>query len=88
MDNGFASDRSIGWKKHHIMQKRSREMAQLLLLEIDRKLVKQTVMTSVYGVTFLGARMQILNRLKERNRGFEGPLYFHASKYAATVRRS
>lgn len=33
---------------------------------VDRKLVKQTVMTSVYGVTFIGARGQISNRLVER----------------------
>jgi DNA-directed RNA polymerase len=37
-----------------------------LLGEVDRKLVKQTVMTSVYGVTFIGARQQIASRLKER----------------------
>lgn len=30
------------------------------------QVVKQTVMTSVYGVTFIGARMQILSRLKEK----------------------
>jgi DNA-directed RNA polymerase len=33
---------------------------------IDRKLVKQTVMTTVYGVTHMGARLQIANRLSER----------------------
>jgi hypothetical protein len=33
---------------------------------VDRKIVKQTVMTSVYGVTPVGARAQIENRLKER----------------------
>ena len=33
---------------------------------VDRKLVKQTVMTSVYGVTFIGARLQIASRLEER----------------------
>ncbi|VEU20933.1 DEKNAAC101802 [Brettanomyces naardenensis] len=32
---------------------------------IKRKLVKQTVMTSVYGVTYVGARAQITKRLKE-----------------------
>ena len=32
---------------------------------ISRKVVKQTVMTSVYGVTFVGARKQIGNRLKD-----------------------
>lgn len=42
------------------------EVAQKLLGNVDRKLVKQTVMTSVYGVTFIGAREQIGNRLKER----------------------
>lgn len=33
---------------------------------IDRKLVKQTVMTSVYGVTAVGARAQVEARLRER----------------------
>lgn len=34
--------------------------------EIDRKFVKQTVMTKVYGVTTIGATDQIFNRLTER----------------------
>lgn len=55
-------------------------LAQSVLQEIDRKLVKQTVMTSVYGVTFIGARDQILNRLRER-RAFDDPV---DSKAAAT----
>jgi hypothetical protein len=33
---------------------------------VDRKLVKQTVMTSVYGITRVGAREQFSNRLRER----------------------
>ncbi|GFR49831.1 hypothetical protein Agub_g11771, partial [Astrephomene gubernaculifera] len=33
---------------------------------VDRKLVKQTVMTYVYGVTIIGAREQVENRLEER----------------------
>jgi len=33
---------------------------------VDRKVVKQTVMTSVYGVTFIGAKEQIMNRLQEK----------------------
>ncbi|KAI0340467.1 DNA/RNA polymerase [Trametopsis cervina] len=41
--------------------------AQLLSGKISRKVVKQTVMTTVYGVTFIGAREQIENRLKERS---------------------
>lgn len=52
--------------------------------DIDRKLVKQTVMTSVYGVTFVGARAQIGNRLKER--GFEdNHAMYKVSCYSARV---
>lgn len=40
--------------------------AQRCVSLIDRKIVKQTVMTSVYGVTAVGARAQIENRLRER----------------------
>lgn len=39
------------------------ELAQELLPDFDRKLVKQTVMTSVYGVTLLGIYLLILNRM-------------------------
>ncbi|KAF7725888.1 DNA-directed RNA polymerase [Apophysomyces ossiformis] len=42
------------------------ELAQLLQGKVSRKVVKQTVMTNVYGVTFIGARAQIESRLKER----------------------
>ncbi|KAG0331658.1 DNA-directed RNA polymerase [Podila humilis] len=41
------------------------ESAQMLVGKVTRKIVKQTVMTNVYGVTFIGARAQIENRLKE-----------------------
>ena len=62
--------------------------APLLLPEIDRKLVKQTVMTSVYGVTFVGARSQITNRLKERRFNEHRPdTAYHIAFYAAQVRR-
>ncbi|KAG6557207.1 hypothetical protein Mapa_001134 [Marchantia paleacea] len=60
------------------------DKAKLLLGQIDRKLVKQTVMTSVYGVTFIGARNQILSRLKERGLPDESAMY-RASCYAAKV---
>ena len=33
--------------------------------KITRKIVKQTVMTTVYGVTLIGAKDQVANRLKE-----------------------
>ena len=41
-------------------------------------------MTSVYGVTFVGARGQIANRLKERGWTDE-QLTFKVSNYAAKV---
>ncbi|KAL0538820.1 hypothetical protein IC582_022979 [Cucumis melo] len=57
--------------------------AKLLINQVDRKLVKQTVMTSVYGVTLVGAKDQISQRLKERaSIGNERQL-FSASCYAA-----
>ncbi|EIW76844.1 DNA/RNA polymerase [Coniophora puteana RWD-64-598 SS2] len=40
--------------------------AELLLGKITRKVVKQTVMTTVYGVTFVGARDQIERQLSDR----------------------
>lgn len=42
-------------------------LAEALLMKtrINRKLVKQTVMTNTYGVTRIGARDQIASRLKE-----------------------
>jgi DNA-directed RNA polymerase len=39
--------------------------AILMKNRVNRKLVKQTVMTNTYGVTFIGARRQVNNRLKE-----------------------
>lgn len=44
----------------------NKPFAALLKGKINRKIVKQTVMTSVYGVTNIGARDQILARLQER----------------------
>lgn len=41
------------------------EMARLLNGKITRKVVKQTVMTNVYGVTFIGAREQVYRQLKD-----------------------
>lgn len=42
-------------------------------------------MTSVYGVTFVGARMQILNRLKERGTIQDQAEMYRAACYAAKV---
>ncbi|GAV60087.1 RNA_pol domain-containing protein [Cephalotus follicularis] len=57
--------------------------ARTLINQVDRKLVKQTVMTSVYGVTYIGARDQIKRRLKERGAIEDGVELFGASCYAA-----
>ncbi|CAN6244123.1 unnamed protein product [Urochloa humidicola] len=59
--------------------------ARLILDQVDRKLVKQTVMTSVYGVTYVGAREQIKRRLKERGVIADDAELFGASCYAAKV---
>ncbi|KAH9986955.1 DNA/RNA polymerase [Russula vinacea] len=40
--------------------------AKMLIGKVSRKVVKQTVMTTVYGVTFVGARDQIERQLKDR----------------------
>ncbi|CAN4121991.1 unnamed protein product [Withania somnifera] len=57
--------------------------ARLLINQVDRKLVKQTVMTSVYGVTYIGARDQIKRRLKERGAIENDNELFAAACYAA-----
>ncbi|XP_076919074.1 DNA-directed RNA polymerase 1B, mitochondrial-like [Bidens hawaiensis] len=57
--------------------------ARLLVDQVDRKLVKQTVMTSVYGVTYIGARDQIKRRLKERCAIEDEAALFAAACYAA-----
>ncbi|KAL8699958.1 MAG: hypothetical protein Q9201_005707 [Fulgogasparrea decipioides] len=45
--------------------KQGHEIAKALEGKITRKVVKQTVMTNVYGVTFMGARLQVTKQLKE-----------------------
>ncbi|KAF2561212.1 hypothetical protein F2Q70_00014366 [Brassica cretica] len=57
--------------------------ARKLINQVDRKLVKQTVMTSVYGVTYIGARDQIKRRLKERSAFSDDKEIFGAACYAA-----
>lgn len=42
------------------------KLAASLCGKISRKVVKQTVMTTVYGVTFIGAREQIEKQLRDR----------------------
>jgi len=54
-------------------------LAQQLVGKINRKVVKQTVMTVVYGVTFIGGRLQIEKQLKELN--VDREIIFQASIY-------
>lgn len=60
------------------------KLAQLLVKEncVNRKVVKQTVMTSVYGVTLMGARDQIKKQLAEKKL-FETNTLFAVSMYLA-----
>ncbi|XLR68341.1 hypothetical protein S83_019013 [Arachis hypogaea] len=78
----------------HIMQKDAQEdpaifsdtlHARRLVNQVDRKLVKQTMMTSVYGVMYIGAPKQIKRRLKERESGLDDDELFGTSCYAAKV---
>ena len=62
----------------------TRKLASVLAPHVDRKLVKQTVMTSVYGVTHVGARQQIQNRLKERGAVDDENLRYQVATYAAS----
>lgn len=59
------------------------EVAQLLRDKVSRKVVKQTVMTSVYGVTLIGARQQIQNRLAEMKEVPEDKLFVASMKLAS-----
>ncbi|KAL8488613.1 hypothetical protein ACS0TY_024319 [Phlomoides rotata] len=84
----------IAERVHNIMKRDSEKdsetdsnalLAKLLISQVDRKLVKQTVMTSVYGVTYVGAREQIKRRLEEKGLIDDDRLLFSASCYAANV---
>lgn len=61
------------------------EFKNLQIFQVDRKLVKQTVMTSVYGVTYVGAREQIKRRLEEKGVISDDKMLFNAACYAARV---
>uniref|UniRef100_A0A0D9WSQ2 DNA-directed RNA polymerase n=1 Tax=Leersia perrieri TaxID=77586 RepID=A0A0D9WSQ2_9ORYZ len=60
-------------------------VARILVDQVDRKLVKQTVMTSVYGVTYIGARQQITKRLQEKGLITDDKLLYEVSCYATRV---
>ncbi|CAB0014874.1 unnamed protein product [Nesidiocoris tenuis] len=59
------------------------EVAQVLEGFVRRKVVKQTVMTTVYGVTKFGARLQIAKQLKDID-DFPKKHVWPASYYLAT----
>ncbi|KIM41950.1 hypothetical protein M413DRAFT_71072 [Hebeloma cylindrosporum] len=57
-------------------------LAQSLQGKVTRKVVKQTVMTTVYGVTFIGARDQIERQLRDRG-DISEDMCWTASSYLA-----
>jgi DNA-directed RNA polymerase len=67
--------------------------ARLLHGVVNRKVIKQTVMTSVYGVTRIGARAQVQARLEEKMMSEPGTVItpekerelFEASRYVANL---
>ncbi|KAJ7682848.1 hypothetical protein B0H17DRAFT_1181809 [Mycena rosella] len=59
--------------------------ALMLKGKVSRKVVKQTVMTTVYGVTFIGARDQIEKQLKDRKDLPEEECWLAASYLAKRV---
>ncbi|XP_023314226.1 DNA-directed RNA polymerase, mitochondrial [Trichogramma pretiosum] len=56
------------------------QIAKVLEGFVSRKTIKQTVMTTVYGVTWFGAKLQIARRLKE-NDAFPQQHLWPASSY-------
>jgi DNA-directed RNA polymerase, mitochondrial len=62
--SGVASSESRQLLKQ--LQEKNKKFAQLVQGKVDRKVIKQTVMTSVYGVTAIGARDQVHSKLVEK----------------------
>jgi DNA-directed RNA polymerase len=63
-ENSLSSDEKVSSKqKKELARNRSAKMLNGL---IDRGVVKRTVMTSVYGVTYIGARTQIQEKIEEK----------------------
>ena len=52
--------------KHERKALKINQAAKLVNGLIDRGVVKRTVMTSVYGVTYIGARQQIQEKIEEK----------------------
>lgn len=62
--------------------------AALLQGRITRKVVKQTVMTTVYGVTFIGAKAQVVKQLAARGDLTEDQLWNAGTYLAAKILNS
>lgn len=63
----------------------NKKIVEKLVGNVKRKIIKQTVMTTVYGVTFTGAQKQIHRQLKDKsflNQDDDNESY-NASKYLA-----
>lgn len=55
----------VGWYKGQRQEMTARQIAWMLEGKVKRSVVKQPVMTTVYGVTHIGAREQIANALTD-----------------------
>ncbi|PIN02099.1 Mitochondrial/chloroplast DNA-directed RNA polymerase RPO41 [Handroanthus impetiginosus] len=76
----------IAHRVHDIMKRDSeKDPANDPKALLAKLLIGQTVMTSVYGVTYIGAREQIKRRLQERGLINDDRLLFNAACYAAKV---
>ncbi|CAO1616183.1 unnamed protein product [Parajaminaea phylloscopi] len=60
------ADLVIADLEHEASKPKGDPMAALLKDKVTRKVVKQTVMTTVYGVTFIGAKNQVARQLVAR----------------------
>ena len=93
------AERNLGFDIAHtdylsVAQKKELKInraAKLVNGLIDRGVVKRTVMTSVYGVTYIGARNQIQEKIQSKleDRGYDvdeiDTEVFHACGYLATI---
>ncbi|MCO5585164.1 hypothetical protein L7F22_039096 [Adiantum nelumboides] len=61
------------------------QTAMKLKDKVTRKVVKQTVMTTVYGVTFIGAKDQVMRQLSDRGDIAAEDLWSCASYLAKTI---
>nr|XP_018265754.1 DNA-directed RNA polymerase, mitochondrial [Kwoniella dejecticola CBS 10117]OBR87912.1 DNA-directed RNA polymerase, mitochondrial [Kwoniella dejecticola CBS 10117] len=66
-------------------QRKGLEVALLIKKPLGRKVVKQTVMTTVYGVTYVGAREQIAKQLQARGDFSQEHVFLVSGYIAKTV---